>query len=251
MSNTDVAWEEWGKSDPYFGVLSVPQFRGADCDTAKGFFESGAAFIGDRLEAARVAFGPLRHDRALDFGCGVGRLLIPLAGRFTEAVGVDISQAMRSECRRNLNRRTIANARLIQSDDELSETVGSFDFVNSQIVLQHIPVNRGYRIIERLLGVVAAGGVISLQFTVDRGDRWHQAALYWAQRFIPGVQMLTNIAKGRRLGEPLVQMNEYDLARVVALYRAHEMSDPIVEWGCEGRVRSVTLLARRVEDLGH
>ncbi|WP_203310504.1 class I SAM-dependent methyltransferase [Sphingomonas beigongshangi] len=243
--DTDTAWERWGRTDPYYGVLSVPKFRGASSSTAEGFFESGDAFIRDRLEEATVAFGQFNRSRALDFGCGVGRLLIPLTRHFEQAVGVDISQSMRAECQRNLDARGLTNAILVQSDDALSETAGSFDFVNSYIVLQHIPVDRGYRIIERLLSVVAPSGVISLQFTVHRGDRRHQALLYWAQRFIPGVQMLTNAVKGRALGEPLVEMNEYDLAHVLALFSLHGMGAPIIEQGIEGRVHSVTVMAQR------
>lgn len=245
MMNTDKAWERWGRTDPYYGVLSVPQFRGARRDTATGFFESGSEFIDSRLSAARSAYGDIRMGRALDFGCGVGRLLIPLSQNFGEAIGLDISQAMRSECLRNLHDRGVENAEVLASDDGLTAALGVFDFVNSFIVLQHIPVDRGYEIIARLLSLVAPGGVISLQFTVDRSDRAHQAALYWAQRRIPGVQIITNLLKRRPLAEPLVEMNEYNLPRVLALFQEYGMTPPIIEHGFEGRVRSATLMAQR------
>jgi len=38
--------------------------------------------------------------RALDFGCGLGRLTQPLAERFDEAVGVDIAASMIEGARR-------------------------------------------------------------------------------------------------------------------------------------------------------
>lgn len=177
----------------------------------------------------------------------MGRLLIPLAAHFEEVTGIDISKAMRDECRRNLDARLIGNASVLASDDALTEAQGSFDFVNSYIVLQHIPITRGYNIIGRLLNLAAPGGVISLQFTVDRGDRPHQAALYWAQRHIPGIQMLTNLLKGRALSEPLVEMNEYDLARVLRMFQEHGMSAPAIERGSEGRVESVVLMAQKAQ----
>lgn len=34
-----------------------------------------------------------RHQRALDFGCGVGRLTQALGARFDEVVGIDISSS--------------------------------------------------------------------------------------------------------------------------------------------------------------
>jgi len=52
-----------------------------------------------QLGLARVAAvfpGALRPARALDFGCGAARLVIPLAKRFEEVVGIDISPSTMS-----------------------------------------------------------------------------------------------------------------------------------------------------------
>src|ERR1043165_6842382 len=73
--------EEFGRIDPYFGVLAQPQFHSTalDASSREEFFELGAAEIRDTLDTMRQLVGDdLRIERALDFGCGVGRLTIPL-----------------------------------------------------------------------------------------------------------------------------------------------------------------------------
>ena len=44
---------------------------------------------------------PVLRRRALDFGCGIGRATIPLAGHFDEVVGVDVAPGMIEQARSN------------------------------------------------------------------------------------------------------------------------------------------------------
>ena len=53
-----------------------------------------------RLRRRRLARTTWRRDRALDFGCGVGRLTRALGTRFESALGVDISAGMIEQARR-------------------------------------------------------------------------------------------------------------------------------------------------------
>lgn len=243
---SDEAWERWGESDPYFGVLSVPQFRRANLDANRSaFFDSGVERIQSRLALAERLFGPSGRKRALDFGCGVGRLVIPLAQGFDEVIGVDVSPAMLAECARNLSERNLHNVDLVQSDDTLSRVEGLYDFVHSYIVLQHIPVRRGMGLIRRLLESVAPGGIVSIQFTTDRRDNFLQAGRYWMQRRLPGVQALTNLVRGRAIREPLVEMNEYSLPDVLDSFARLCSSEVHVNVEYQGRVRSVDLISQK------
>ena len=54
---------------------------------------------------------------ALDFGCGVGRLVIPLAKISTSAVGIDVSESMLAEARKNCELNSVHNIDLVKSDD--------------------------------------------------------------------------------------------------------------------------------------
>jgi cyclopropane fatty-acyl-phospholipid synthase-like methyltransferase len=97
--------------------------------------------------------------RCLDFGCGVGRVAIPLARRTGEVVGVDVSESMLAEARRNCEVQETRNVTLLPSDDALSALTGRFDFIHSFVVFQHSPRERGDAILEALLEHLSVGAL--------------------------------------------------------------------------------------------
>lgn len=246
VSSSDRAWRVWGAVDPYFGVLTDEKFRKQNlANHREEFFQSGDAHIRQRIEKFERHFGPLARGRALDFGCGVGRLTLPLAKVFGEAVGVDISPAMLEEAQRNAAAQGITNAMFVSSDDQLSLATGTYDFVHTYIVLQHIPVPRGLEIIGQLLDRTAPGGGINLHMSIDRRDSPLQTARYWGQRYIPGVQGLSNLVRGRNWGEPLMQMNSYPLPKIFEMLNARGFGDVLLDFEYHGRVLTGTLVAQR------
>lgn len=167
--STDIAWEAWGARDPYYGVLTQPEFR-AGALTAEGrelFFASGRAHVAHVLDVLRRQIDETcLPRRVLDFGCGVGRVLLPFAEVVDEAVGVDVSPSMLGEAQRNCEARALSNVRLLPSDDTLSSVEGSFDLVHSCIVLQHIEVTRGRALFAELVRRVRPGGCGALHVTI-------------------------------------------------------------------------------------
>lgn len=186
--NTDKTWQWYGENDPYYGVLTKNDFRIANLtDTAKAqFFATGERHI----ETLLMAFDELGFhcDRksALDFGCGVGRLLLPLAERFNRTTGVDVSSGMLAECHRNAISAGVADRiHLVESDDSLSGLRGhSFDLVHSFIVLQHIPYERGLVLVRQLLGCVNRDGVACLHIQYAGFPYIHGLGLKTAARRI-------------------------------------------------------------------
>jgi len=84
-------WEDLGELDPYWAILAYPERRFGRWDLDE-FFRTGAEEIA-RLEAEMQRLGrPARRERALDFGCGVGRLTQALAPHFERVVGVDVGK---------------------------------------------------------------------------------------------------------------------------------------------------------------
>ncbi len=77
--------------------------------------------------------------KALEIGCGPGRLMRPMSRHFGEIHGVDISDEMIRLAQEQL--KDIPHARVhVTPDSSLSMfSGGSFDFVYSYIVFQHIP----------------------------------------------------------------------------------------------------------------
>jgi SAM-dependent methyltransferase len=246
VANSDSDWRRWGETEPYFGVLADPRFRMQGIgENREEFFELGRLTVEERLATAERHFGPFGRRRALEFGCGVGRLGIPLAANFDEVLGLDISPAMLAEAQINADRMGAANLRLAPSDDVLSQAEGQYDFVLSCMVLQHIPAWRGMRIIRRLLDQVGPGGVASLQLCTGRPDGPGANMRYWTQCHVPGVHGLFNLARGRPWREPLMQMNPYPLADIVELVEASGFDSPLVEPCADGRFTMAQLLMRR------
>lgn len=219
---TDQDWEEWGSSDPYFGVLSSSQFRRQNLSqkARDAFFLSGK-------EHVDLVFGTIRRvfdsefspQHTLDFGCGVGRLLIPLARSSSHAVGVDVSKSMLREARINCDRHHVDNVVFVQSDDALSAVTGEFDLIHSSVVLQHIAWSRGKGLIDVLLKRVRPGGMIALQFYHHCNAPRIVRALV-RLRYASGIaNKLRNLRRGVPLSEPAMQLHIYDLSIVLRQLR--------------------------------
>jgi len=244
MLSTDKAWRKWGRDDPYFGVLADERFSAGRIEESRAsFFASGEASVTGLIEQYEQHFGPLPRSRALDHGCGVGRLTLPLAAAFTDVVALDISPDMLAEAVNNATAAGVSTIAFGAADDTLSNATGCFDFVNSHLVLQHIPVRRGLVIIDALIARVAPGGGFHLQFTLrtDRGGpRW----LYWASANIPGVKLAQNLLAGRPLTAPAMQMNHYPLGEIVAGLAARGITNLLITTAAQPRFTSCSLLGR-------
>ncbi len=116
--------------------------------------------------------------KALEIGCGPGRIMRPLSTDFAEIHGIDVSDEMISLAREKL--RGIPNAYVYHtSTSDLSSFPGeSFDFVYSYAVFQHIPsreVVLGYLADARR--VLKPGGILRCQInglpeTFARYNTW-------------------------------------------------------------------------------
>jgi len=169
--STDREWERWGKVDPYYGVITHDKFRKKNItqEAKAEFFESGRSHISHVFKVCRQHLDPdFSPKRALDFGCGTGRLVIPLAEIAEHVVGLDISESMLREAQKNCEELSLRNIDLLKSSDDLSSLNGYFDFIHAVIVFQHIPVSRGRRIFMNLLDHLKEGGICATQFTYSK-----------------------------------------------------------------------------------
>ena len=142
---TDKAWERFGQKDPYFGVLADPKYHQNKLDDAARteFFLSGKNHIQYIMNEVNSGLGKeFNPSTGLDFGCGVGRVLIPMSEFLTEAVGFDISIGMLEEAQDNCLEHNRTNVTLLTSD-KAPQLNRKFDFIHSYIVFRHIPPARG------------------------------------------------------------------------------------------------------------
>ncbi len=162
------AWDAFAAREPYFAVLTHERYLRKHFDPAAEaeFFDSGEAYVSDlySILGTRVAshFAPAS---VLEYGCGVGRLLLPFARRATRVTGVDVSKAMLETARMHLAKAGITNVELLPSLDDRT-----FDLVNCVLVLQRLPVREGLELLRRLTRHVREGGVGVFQFPLSLHD---------------------------------------------------------------------------------
>jgi len=155
-------WDEFGKRDPFWAILTHAQFKNNRWDPAE-FFASGRRevdIVMRHLGAIGVRFSCWR---ALDFGCGAGRLSQALCARFHRVTGLDIAPSMialanqyntfGARCRYLLN--PAPDLRVLEAQ--------RFDFILSLIVLQHMQGNYSKHFIREFVRVLAPGGVAVFQ----------------------------------------------------------------------------------------
>lgn len=172
-ASTDAAWEEWGRREPYFGVITSPKFRRSEMteNDKREFFESGQWHVNYVMQTIRDRIDPsFLPTSILDFGCGVGRTLVSFAQIASEAAGADVSKSMLQEASTNCRERGVPNVQLFISDDDLTDIRGTFDLIHSCIVFQHIPVARGKYIFWRLLTRLTPGGIGAFQFLYSKSQ---------------------------------------------------------------------------------
>ena len=80
-----------------------------------------------------------RAWRALEIGCGPGRLMKPMSRHFGEIHGVDVSDEMVARARQNLRCIPHAHPHATSGSDLAAFADESFDLVYSYAVFQHIP----------------------------------------------------------------------------------------------------------------
>ncbi len=142
-----------------------------------------------------------RND-ALDFGCGVGRLVMPLAGRYRSVIGIDISDAYIAEAMRNRDRKGFANIDFAENLDGLIAAGRQFDLVHSCIVFNHIPWPRGQQIIADMFGLLREGGVMAVQVLHRRHAKAIRRALSLARRNFLPLHWIINLARGAPPSSP-------------------------------------------------
>lgn len=156
------SWDKLAEDDPLWAILTQDDRAGGGWKEEE-FFATGVADVTAVLHRLEQLNETPSFTRALDFGCGVGRLTRALAQRFVAADGVDISRVMvdRAASLKTLptNLRFLHNPRA-----DLTLLRGTtYSFILSLISLQHMPERVALRYIDDMCRLLAPGGVAYLQ----------------------------------------------------------------------------------------
>ncbi|MDE3198878.1 MAG: methyltransferase domain-containing protein [Acidobacteriota bacterium] len=124
-------WNARAREDAHYFVA----FGRRDQDDEE-FFATAADVVRElEFELKRLPEG----RRALEIGCGPGRLLRPMSRHFEEIHGIDVSDEMVARAREKLRGVPHAHAHHASGSDLRMFGDAYFDFVYSYAVFQHIP----------------------------------------------------------------------------------------------------------------
>jgi SAM-dependent methyltransferase len=231
--------EEFIGREPYFTIVTDPRYLAANRtpEDERAFFQSGENDVAEIFDIARLrvaaSFAP---RRALEYGCGIGRLAVALARRVERVTAVDESPAMLAAARRAEN---IDYARQLDAG-------AKFDLITCFLVLQRLPRAEGLRLLRELLARLDGGGVLVAQVPFHRRAR----PTAWIRERVPGANALANLARRKPLDTPLIPATTYDVGEIVEVIREAGCGDPYLVFTKHGDADAVVLYTRRRPESG-
>lgn len=176
------AWAHLGSTEPYWSVLTQPQYVQAEFEAHRQqFFDSGNHSCQLFLAALRRSgINPAELSTCLEVGCGVGRVTGYLAGAFSQVLAADISQAHLNLAQQHLQAQGASNVtwlhwRTVQQMRELPQV----DAIFSLITLQHNPPPVMAWMLRTLLSCLRSGGAAYIQLPTYR-----HGYLFEVQRYL-------------------------------------------------------------------
>ncbi len=163
-------WNQRAGEDAYYYVAFGR--RGQEDDE---FFATGSDVVRSLVtELKRLG----RRDRALEIGCGPGRLMRPMARHFGEIHGVDVSDEMIRMAAERLRGTPNAHPHRGSGADLALFAGETFDFVYSYAVFQHIPSREVvFDYLREAWRVLKPGGILRCQLNglpphAQKYDTW-------------------------------------------------------------------------------
>jgi SAM-dependent methyltransferase len=160
-----ATWTTLGEQEPHWSVLSIDEFKSPNIEeNRKQFYASG---INDANKIAAIitrhGFTPNDFPRAVEYGCGVGRVTPYLASMFEEVLALDISKshlALATAAAQDAGVETVRFS-LVEAPHFGMES--GFDLWFSRIVLQHNPPPVIADVLRHMFASLAGGGIAIFQ----------------------------------------------------------------------------------------
>jgi ubiquinone/menaquinone biosynthesis C-methylase UbiE len=174
LKNLQMNWDQLGREDPFWAILSDFEKRGNKWDIDE-FFLTGEFEIQSLIHEIETRSIPIARKKALDFGCGAGRLTRALSNYFDEVLGLDIAPSM-VRLAEELNRNNAKCKFLVNEHPDLKIIPDStIDLIYSSITLQHIPPEITNFYIREFLRVLKPEGLAVFQ--LPGGNDWSMRGL--------------------------------------------------------------------------
>jgi ubiquinone/menaquinone biosynthesis C-methylase UbiE len=233
-------WTRLGAEDPLWAVSVAPDKRGGRWDVEQ-FLATGRADVAATMAWLDTLNLGQHWEKALDFGCGAGRLSQALTDYAGEVVGVDVSAPMLDTARK-LDPGGRCRFVLNQEPDLKLFADNEFDLIYSDLVLQHLPRGLIERYLGELVRVLEPGGVAVLSCTTR--PLWTFKGVIW--RFAPGALVRLGQRTVLRYPAPMrmTAMSHRRIESLLSRHNAHivdtiSTSDRAAHW------RSTRYVVRR------
>jgi len=220
MSTSDPSWEAFAAREPHFAVLTAPRFLQANLtpESEREFFVSGEATVAWILAVIDAGLAPgFAPMTILEYGCGIGRLALPLAMRPGSVTAVDRSPAMLARARLEADRRELRHISF-ESPEQLLSSHRRFELVVCYHVLQRLPRRQAMALLNQLCGLIAPGGVGVFQWPYQTADSVVVSASRWARENVPGMNAVANKVRGKAGDVPFIPTNLLPLAATLRLF---------------------------------
>ena len=211
------------EDEPYFTVLTDPKFLRANftADSRREFFAGGETLVDFMWRTIQLRLAPdFAPTAILEYGCGPGRLAIPLARRAARRAGavtaVDRSPAMLGAARAEADAHGVRNIVLCEPDQLFSQK-SRFDFIVCYLVLQRMPPRDGLALVRALIDRMVPGGVGVFQFPYRVAASSVVAGTRWLREHVPGVNRLANVLRGQSASQPFIPTHVYRVEEVLAI----------------------------------
>jgi SAM-dependent methyltransferase len=216
----DPRWEAYAAREPYFAVLTDPKFLRANLtpDREREFFDSGEALVTLALRMIEPLAPIFTPRSVLEYGCGAGRLAIPLARRPGAVTAVDRSPTMLDVARREARRQGVTVA--FETPAELAAGHKTFDLVFCYLVFQRMPQDEGLALLRELITCIDRAGIGVFHFPYRTEASGPVRALRAIRDRMPAANALANRLRGKPPDEPFMPCHTYDLEAIFAALEA-------------------------------
>ncbi|MCW4003658.1 MAG: class I SAM-dependent methyltransferase [Candidatus Bathyarchaeota archaeon] len=201
MEKLEKNWDELGKIDPLWAISNSPEKKGGKWSVNE-FFETGIEEIGAIIKYIKSLGVNTSHSRALDFGCGVGRISQALANHFDMVCGVDIAPSMIDLAKKYNRYGEKCHYYLNEADNLKLFNDDYFDFIYSIITLQHIPPEYSWKYLKEFLRILAPQGLLIFQVPDEPS-------------LSSSVRQILGRLKAKFSGHPIIEMYEMKRDEVI------------------------------------
>lgn len=173
-------WSQLGQQAPHYSVLPDARFLPESFEANRAaFYATGAADAALVVEAlARHGLGPERLARLCEFGCGVGRVSLHLAGSFPDLTCIDISAPHLAAAREQAAAWGMTHIAWQRAKPGQPMPAGGYDLWLSQRTLQWNPPPLILAVLRQAFAGLAPGGVAMFELPVWRGGYRFELAEY-------------------------------------------------------------------------